>query len=94
MISLVAASALAASTLAISTAADARPGYRNGHQAYYGGRRRGGGGARNAAAAAAAVGIAGAVIGGAIAASQRPRYDYYDGPRAYGPGYGGYGYYD
>ncbi|MGA0596702.1 hypothetical protein [Enterovirga sp. CN4-39] len=41
---------------------------------------------RNAAGAAAAVGIAGALIGGAIAAQQRRDY-YYDRP------YGAYGYY-
>ncbi len=47
---------------------------------------------RNAAAAAAAVGVAGALIGGAIAAQNRR--DYYD-ERPYGA-YGGpaYGYYD
>jgi hypothetical protein len=46
---------------------------------------------RNAAGAAAAVGIAGALIGGAIAA-QHSRRDYYDQPYgAYGgPAYGGY----
>jgi hypothetical protein len=77
----------------VSTAAEARAGYRHGyygHQArYYGYRRHRG----NAAAAAAAVGIAGALIGGAAIAANRNRY--YDEPAypAYGyPAYGG-GYY-
>ena len=54
---------------------------------YYGGGYRRGPGVDGALAAGAALGI----IGGAIAASQAPRYGYYD--RGYvGAGYGGYGY--
>ncbi len=68
----------------------------NAEYAAYRGRRYGHargrrGVGRNAAGAAAAVGIAGALIGGAIAA-QHSRRDYYDQPyRGYGgPAYGGY----
>src|SRR3954470_8962211 len=90
------AATFAASLLAVP-AAEARPGYRGG---YHGGSAYGGGGYRHygyrrgpgvggALAAGAALGI----IGGAIAASQAPRYDYpapaygYYGPA---PGYYGY----
>lgn len=86
LVSFVTAVALLGSTFAATTA-DARPGYRKGAPvARYHGRRRG-----NAAAGAAVAGIAGALIGGAIAAQNRRRY--YDDP-GYGY-YGGpaYGYY-
>ena len=64
--------------------------YRGRRYGHYRGRR--GGGYGRAAGAAAAVGIAGALIGGAIAAQNRR--DYYEA-RPYGA-YGGpaYGYYD
>lgn len=69
--------------------------YRGGYgygRGYYGGYRRGPG-IGGALAAGAALGI----IGGAIAASQAPRYGYYDRGYGYydrgyaGVGYGGYG---
>lgn len=61
--------------------------YRGGYgRGYHGGYHRGPG-IGGALAAGAALGI----IGGAIAASQAPRYEYYD--RGYvGAGYGAYGY--
>ncbi|GJD66935.1 hypothetical protein [Methylobacterium frigidaeris] len=77
--------------------AEARPGYRGGYHGGYayrgGGYRhygyRRGPGVGGALAAGAALGI----IGGAIAASQAPRY-YYPAPAYgyYGPGPGYYGY--
>ena len=78
----------------LATSADARPGYRHYHGGYgYGAPRYYGGGygyrRRGNAGAAVAAGIAGALIGGAIAA-QQPR-PYYYGRPAYGPGYGYYG---
>jgi hypothetical protein len=67
-------------------------GYGRGYgRGYYGGYRRGPG-IGGALAAGAALGI----IGGAIAASQAPRYGYYDGGYAgvgYGYGAPAYGYY-
>ncbi|GJD53755.1 hypothetical protein OPKNFCMD_6533 [Methylobacterium crusticola] len=96
-----AAVAAFAGSLLVAPAAEARPGYRgggyHGGYAYRGGYRGGyrpygyrrGPGVGGALAAGAALGI----IGGAIAASQAPRYDYpapaygYDGP---GPSYYGY----
>lgn len=66
--------------------------YRGYGRGYYGGYRRGPG-VGGALAAGAALGI----IGGAIAASQAPRYGYYDRGYGYydrgyaGVGYGGYG---
>ncbi len=64
--------------------------YRSRRHGHYRSRR----GYRNAAGAAAAVGIAGALIGGAIAAQNSRRDYYYEQPH-YGV-YGGpaYGYYD
>lgn len=86
----VALSALAATvagSLLLAPTADARPGYRGGYgyHAGYGYRHYGyrrGPGIGGALAAGAALGI----IGGAIAASQAPRY--YPAP-AYGYGYYG-----
>lgn len=87
-----AAAALALGTLA-STAggAEARPGYRDNGRAHYAGRRG------NRAGAAVAVGVAGALIGGAIAANASRQHGYYDQPYgggygapAYGPGPGSY----
>jgi hypothetical protein len=83
-------SALAAAfagTLLTASVAEARPGYRGGYGGYHGGYAYRGGyggyggyrggyrrgpGIGGALAAGAALGI----IGGAIAASQAPRYDY------------------
>lgn len=81
---LAAGAALLGGTIISTRQAEARPGYRGYHGGYGGyrhyGHRRGYGGAGIAA------GVAGALIGGAIAA-QQPRY------YGYGPGYGyGYGY--
>src|SRR3954467_620711 len=88
------AGAFAGSVL-IAPAAEARPGYRGGGYGYHGGYGYRGGyrhygyrrgpGVGGALAAGAALGL----IGGAIAASQAPRY-YYPAP-AYGYGYYGGG---
>ncbi|NNM71544.1 hypothetical protein [Enterovirga aerilata] len=99
VISVMAAATLGAGLMAMSPGAQAKPalpdadalaasvpnaeytqhrGRRHGHYRSHRGR--------DAAAAAAAVGVAGALIGGAIAAQQRRDY-YYDRP------YGAYGHY-
>lgn len=95
VISLLAATALVGATMISAPQAQAKPGVQEQYAGYYGPRRgyrhRGG----NAAGAAAAVGIAGALIGAGIAASQRDRY--YEGGYGYGhraPAYYGPGYYD
>lgn len=88
IVSLLAATAIAGSTLVAASSADARPGYRGGYYAGgYAHRRRGNVGA------ALAVGAAAGIIGGAIAANQYRRNDDYYGRPAYGA-YGGpaYGY--
>jgi len=106
MFSVAAATALGVGLLVASGGAQAAPASTsvdalanavpNAEYSAYRGRRYGHtrgrrGYGRNAAGAAAAVGIAGALIGGAIAA-QHSRRDYYDEPYgAYGgPAYGGY----
>lgn len=97
IVSILAATAIAGTTLMAASSADARPGYRGGYQAGgYGYRRRGGNGGLGAALA---VGAAATIIGGAIVANQYRRsdqgYGYYDRPAygAYGgPAYGYYGY--
>lgn len=90
-----AAVGLAATMLiGIVDAASARPVHR--HYAYRGGHhyyRGGGGDAAGAAAAGAALGLLGAGIAGAAAASDPYPYGYYGpGYGYYGPGYGYYGY--
>ncbi|MDB5560045.1 MAG: hypothetical protein JWQ36_2979 [Enterovirga sp.] len=109
VISVAVATALGAGLIAASPGANAAPMSRsvpsvdalaaavpNAEYSGYRGRRhvyrshRG----RNAAGAAAVVGIAGALIGGAIAAQHRRGYDY-DRPHGrYGYYDGGYDYYD
>lgn len=81
---LAAGAALLGGTLISASQAEARPGYRGGYGGYGGGYRAYGGGYRRGGrgyGAAAGLGLAGALIGGAIAA-QQPRY------YGYGPGYG------
>lgn len=100
IVGLAAAAAVLGGTLLATPSAEARPGYGYGYgygpqYAYRGrGYRRGGAGP------AIAAGVAGALIGGALATQVAPRYGYYDGPYgrpapAYGYGYApaqGYGY--
>jgi hypothetical protein len=77
--------AVFAGSLLTASIAEARPGWRGGYGGYrvgyYGGGYRRGPGIGGALAAGAAIGI----IGGAIAASQGPRYAY---PYGYAPAYG------
>ena len=96
-VSLAAAAALLAGSVVVPKAAEARPGYRHHHGGYHAYRGHGPRYYRHRrgnAGAAAALGVAGALIGGAIAAQQRPHYGY--GYGAYGPppppAYGYYGY--
>ena len=94
-VSIIAATAIAGTTLVAAGSADARPGYRGGHYAGGYGYRRGG---RGRVGAAIAVGAAASIIGGAIVANQYRRNDGYGYDRrpaygAYGgPAYGYYGY--
>jgi hypothetical protein len=86
--------AVFAGSLLTASIAEARPGWRGGYGGYrggyYGGGYRRGPGIGGALAAGAAIGI----IGGAIAASQGPRYPYGYAPAyGYAPyGYAPYGY--
>ncbi len=97
-LALSALAATVAGSLLVASAAEARPGYRGYHGGYHGGYGhrgyrgygyRRGPNVGGALAAGAALGI----IGGAIAASQAPRY-YYPAPAYgyYGPGPSYYGY--
>lgn len=76
------AALLGGTMIATTNSADARPGYRGYYGGGYGGHRHYGGyGRRGNVGAGIAAGVAGALIGGALAA-QQPRY------YGYGPGYG------
>lgn len=97
-VTLATAAAVLGGALMVAPAAEARPGYGAYRGAYYGGYRGGygRGGRGGVYAGAAAVGLAGALIGGAIASQGyygRP-YGYY-APQPYyapAPAYGYYGY--
>ena len=107
VISVAAAAALGVGLMAISPGAQAKPALPNvdalaaavpnAEFSQYRARRYGAHRARRsygqAAGAAAAVGIAGALIGGAIAAQQPRRY-YYEEPYTYHQPYRTYGYYN
>ena len=99
LVSLAAAASFIAGSVAVPAyAAEKRPAALSAaeqgvtvgeYTAYRGKRRARGRTARNVAAGAAVAGVAGALIGGAIASQQRR--DYYDDGGYYGRPYGAYG---